>query len=118
LKPKVVPQTTPAGPVRVEYEVAFSRGPRGRRRAKLTQPERELKAEPAPTDPETVPSPDIPKRTKMLVLGYYFERLVQEGKVRDYAEIARMTGLSRARVTQLCNMTLLDLCAQEALLRR
>jgi len=26
----------------------------------------------------------------MLVLGYYFERLVQEGKVKNYAEIARI----------------------------
>ena len=52
----------------------------------------------------------------MLVLGHYFERLVQEGKVKNYAEIARMTGLSRARVTQLTDLTLLPPRLQDHLL--
>ncbi|MBZ5638297.1 MAG: hypothetical protein LAO51_06005 [Acidobacteriia bacterium] len=51
-------------------------------------------------------APDVPKATQRLVVGYFFERLVREGKVRDYAEIARLTGLTRARVTQLADLTL------------
>jgi len=49
----------------------------------------------------------VPKITRLLVLGHHFERLVRDGVVRDYAEIARLTGLTRARVTQIVNLTLL-----------
>ncbi len=33
--------------------------------------------------------------------------MVRRGEVKDYAEIARLMGLSRARVTQICNLVLL-----------
>ena len=35
-------------------------------------------------------------------------KMVRCGEVRDYAEIATLMGLSRARVTQICNMLLLS----------
>ena len=41
---------------------------------------------------------------------------MQEGKGNSYAEIARMTGLSRARVTQIVNLVLLAPKYQERLL--
>jgi hypothetical protein len=52
----------------------------------------------------------------MLVLGYHFERLVRERKVKNYAEIARLAGLTRARVTQALNLTLLNPRLQEQIL--
>ena len=41
---------------------------------------------------------------------------VRDGVVKDYAEIARLTGLSRARVTQIVNLTLLAPAIQEEIL--
>jgi len=58
-------------------------------------------APPVPGDP-----PDVPVATKRLVVAYYFEQLIEIGIAKDYAEIARLTGLSRARVTQLADLTL------------
>jgi hypothetical protein len=58
----------------------------------------------------------IPKITRLLVLGHHFENLVRKGAVKDYAEIARLTGLSRARVTQITNLTLLPPNFQERIL--
>jgi hypothetical protein len=42
--------------------------------------------------------------------------LVRDGVVKDYAEIARLTGLTRARVTQVVNLTLLAPEIQERIL--
>ena len=50
------------------------------------------------------------------VVGYYFGRLAREVKLREYAEIARLKGLTRARVTQLVNLTLLRPDTQRELL--
>jgi hypothetical protein len=58
----------------------------------------------------------IPRITRRLVLGHHFERLVQEGIVKDYAEASRLTGMSRARVTQVVNLTLLASEIQEEIL--
>lgn len=75
-------------------------------------------ARPAKAVPVATPVPGtaphrIPKITLLLVLGHHFERLVREGVVKDYAEIARRTGLTRARVTQIVNLTLLAPGIQE-----
>jgi len=58
----------------------------------------------------------VPKITRLLVLGHHFERLVRDGAVKNYAEIARLTGLTRARVTQIVNLTLLAPEIQELIL--
>lgn len=88
---------------RVEFTVQFSRGTKGRRRAREA------------SDPGKAPG-RVPKITRLLVLGHHFERLVREGKVKDYTEIARLTGLTRARITQIVNLTLLAPEIHEALL--
>jgi hypothetical protein len=58
----------------------------------------------------------VPKVTLLLVLGHHFERLVRDGAVKDYAEIARRTGLTRARVTQITALLQLAPDIQEAIL--
>lgn len=78
----------------------FSRCAKGRRRAREASD----------------PIGRVPKITRLLVLGHHFERLVREGKVKDYAEIARLTGLTRARITQIVNLTLLAPGIQEEIL--
>lgn len=159
---KPVPtEATPRTAATVEFEVQFSRGPRGRKRLPAStpmatgppRPEPAARPTPGPSaaagahparafslvevtpapgpvptarlalplqsavtartpeaSPRTeqpAPGPRVPKVALLLVLGHHFERLVRDGIVKDYAEIARRTGMTRARVTQICNLTLL-----------
>ncbi|HOO51068.1 MAG TPA: hypothetical protein PLK94_07265, partial [Alphaproteobacteria bacterium] len=46
----------------------------------------------------------------------HLQNLVDKGAIRDYAEIARLTGLTRARVTQIMNLNLLAPRIQEEIL--
>ncbi len=52
----------------------------------------------------------------MLALAHRIERDVAEGELSDHAEAARRLGLTRARVTQLCDLTLLAPDIQEEIL--
>ena len=45
-----------------------------------------------------------------------FERLIQAGAVADYAELARLGHVTRARITQIMNLRLLSPDIQERLL--
>jgi hypothetical protein len=63
---------------------------------------------------------DAPSRlhriTKLMALAIRFERLVLEGAVRDYADLARLGRVSRARITQVMALLQLAPDIQEALL--
>ena len=124
MKPAHSPQAAIETPVRVEFQVRFAGGPKGRRRVSETptteSSEQESLASSVSsltlkTVKESSPS-SVPKITRLLVLGHHFEMLVRNGAVKDYAEIARLTGLTRARVTQITNLTLLAPEIQEVLL--
>lgn len=54
------------------------------------------------TEPESVP-----RIARLLAFAHKWEGMVRRGEVKDYAEMARWHGLSAARVTQICNLTLL-----------
>jgi hypothetical protein len=97
----------PDGSVTVTYTLEITRGRKGQKR---------VAGPPPPPEQPAINPATVPRITRMLVLGYHFERLVREGKVRNYAEIARMTGLSRARVTQLANLSLLPVKTQTEIL--
>ena len=58
----------------------------------------------------------LPKLTAALLLGHQIERLIRDGELRDYADAAAHTGLSRARISQLVGLTLLAPDIQEAIL--
>jgi hypothetical protein len=58
----------------------------------------------------------IPRITRLMALAIHLQKLIDNGTVRDYAEIARLTGLTRARVTQIMNLTLLSPEIQEEIL--
>jgi len=62
-------------------------------------------------EPQPAPVPAEPLRlhriTKLMALAIRFEGLVREGVVRDYAEMARLGQVTRARITQV--MVLLQL---------
>lgn len=52
---------------------------------------------------ESAPS-GVPRITRLLALAVKFEGLLQLGVVKDYAELARLGQVSRARVTQIMNL--------------
>jgi hypothetical protein len=57
-----------------------------------------------------------PRITCLLALAHRFEELVRLGEVKDYADLARLGGLSRARVSQILNLLTLAPSIQETIL--
>ncbi len=70
---------------------------------------------PAPTAPEH-PKGRLPRITRYMALAIYYEDLIRQGHVRDYAEIAVLGHVTRARVTQIMNLRLLAPDIQEQIL--
>ncbi len=94
------------GSARVEFEVRYPQRARGSARG--SKPASTKAPDDGPAAPPLRPAPPrLPKITRLLVLGHHFERLVRDGIVEDYASLARLTSLSKTRVTQLVNLTLL-----------
>lgn len=73
-----------------------------------------LASRPAATKPP--PAGRLPRITRLMALALRFEKLLRDGVVRDQADLARLGGVTRARLTQLMNMTLLPPDIQEQLL--
>ena len=86
--------------VDIQFKLDVQPRPRGRTKAP---------SKPAPPKP-------IPRLTRLLALAIKFEDLLREGVVRDYADLARLGHVTRARMSQI--MRLLDLAPdiQEAIL--
>jgi hypothetical protein len=70
---------------------------------------------PPPTVPER-PKGRLPRITRYMALAIYYEDLIRQGHVHDYAEIAALGHVTRARVTQIMNLRLLAPDLQERLL--
>ena len=60
--------------------------------------------------------PRIPRITRLMALAIKFQDMVDRGEVRDYADIARLGLVTRARLTQIMNLLLLAPDIQEHLL--
>ena len=58
----------------------------------------------------------IPRISRYMALAIHFEDLIRQGVVTDYAELARLGHVTRARVTQIMNLRLLAPEIQEELL--
>jgi hypothetical protein len=84
----------------LEYKVNFGNR---KRKAKPKQP---VKQKPV----------KLPRITRLLALAHHLQGLLNQGVVKDYADIAKLSGLSRARVTQIMNLLLLAPEIQEAIL--
>ena len=65
--------------------------------------------------PEETPG-RIPRVARLMALAIRLERLIAEGRVPNYAALARLAHVSRARITQITNLTLLTPDIQEAIL--
>lgn len=70
---------------------------------------------PAPAAPER-PKGRLPRITRYMALAIYYEDLIRQGHVQDYAEIALLGHVTRARVTQIMNLRLLAPEIQERLI--
>jgi DNA invertase Pin-like site-specific DNA recombinase len=57
-----------------------------------------------------------PRITRLLALAVKFDGLIQQGIIKDYAELARLGQISRARVTQIMNLLNLAPDIQEEIL--
>ena len=75
----------------------------------LPGPRKKREEMPAPKGP-------VPRIARLLALAHKWEGMVRRGEVADYAQIARRMGLSRARVTQICSLSLLAPEIQDAVL--
>lgn len=66
--------------------------------------------------PPVVPAGRVPRVARLMALAIRFEELIRSGSVRDYAELARLGRVTRARVTQVMNLLHLAPDLQEAVL--
>ena len=79
------------------------------------RPRPERPASQAEAVPE-VPRGRVPRITRLMALALRFEQLLQAGELRNYAELARLGHVSRARISQIMQLLWLSPAIQEALL--
>ena len=92
--------------ITLEADIHFQRRGRGARRVMETG-----------SDPNAdVPVGRLPRITRLMALAIRFDELIQNGEVTDYAELARLGHVSRARVTQIMNLLMLAPDIQEEIL--
>ena len=60
--------------------------------------------------------PRIPRLTRLMALAIKFQDMIDRGEVKDYADLARLGFVTRARVTQIMNLCLLAPDIQLAIL--
>ena len=66
--------------------------------------------------PPPLPPGRVPRVARLMALAIRFEQLLRQRVVADYAALARLGQVSRARVTQMMNLLCLAPDLQEALL--
>lgn len=87
--------------------IHFGRAPRGRK---------ELRRGEAPPAPPPPIFGRVPRIARLMALALRFQGLVESGEVRDYAELARLGHVTRARMTQIMNLLNLAPDIQEDIL--
>ena len=58
----------------------------------------------------------VPRLTRILALAHHFAEKIRTGEVADYADLARLSGFTRARITHMMDLTLLAPDIQEQIL--
>lgn len=58
----------------------------------------------------------LPRITRLMALAIRFDQLIRDGVVEDYADLARLGGVTRARITQIMSLLNLAPDIQEKLL--
>ncbi|PTY02376.1 hypothetical protein DB346_09745 [Verrucomicrobia bacterium LW23] len=91
--------------MKIETPISFTRGKAGRKQIAVGAPAL------------TAPPPDpVPRIARLMALAIHFDGLIRAGTVRDYADLARLGGVSRARITQIMGLLNLPPWEQERLL--
>jgi len=89
-----------------QCKVHFTNARRGRKQMAVGE---------APT-PTPVPLGRIPRIARLMAMAIRFDGLLAQREVRDYADLARLGHVTRARVTQIMNLLNLAPDIQEAIL--
>lgn len=79
---------TPETPLRLEFTMHIERKQRGKKAIVAEKPTQAQVGH-------------VPRIVRVLALAHHFETLIAQGMVTDYAEIARLAQMTRARVTQI-----------------
>ena len=69
-----------------------------------------------PPPPANLPKGNIPRISKLMALALHFEELRRQGIAHDYADLARLGGVTRARITQIMSLINLAPDIQEDIL--
>lgn len=91
-------------PLKIECRMNFERGRRG---AKLLVDS---------DGPPPIALGRIPRVARLMALALRFERLLTTSEIRDYAALAELGHVTRARITQIMNFLNLDPRVQEEIL--
>ena len=100
---ELVSSNAEAKSITVKTKVHFGRGPESRKQMRCGE-------RPA------VPRGRVPRVAKLMALAIKFEQMVRDCEVTDYAELARLGHVTRARMTQIMNLNFLAPDIQEELL--
>jgi hypothetical protein len=93
-------------PLTIECQIHFQHRGRGSRKT--------LHVGDAPAPPTVTGR--VPRVARLMALAIRFDRFIRDGVVGDYAELARLGHVTRARVTQIMNLLMLAPDIQEELL--
>lgn len=94
-------------PITFECNLQFERRGRGSRK---TVGKGEIQEE------SQRPAGRVPRIARLMALAIRFDELIRNGDVADYAELARLAHVTRARITQIMNLLMLAPDIQESLL--
>lgn len=103
-RPAIGRDHTEDAPRTGSFSVHFARGKTRHRR---------LQRGPEPPAPA---HGQVPRIARVLALGHYFLATIRAGDVADYVDLASLTGFTRARITQVMDLTLLAPDIQEQIL--
>jgi hypothetical protein len=95
---RVARQGRPPAPT-ATHVVKFEQGPKG-----------------APQTEESTPVGRVPRVARLLALAHRIDGLTRSGELQDWAQAARLVGITRARMTQIANLLLLAPKIQERIL--
>ena len=88
----------------ITKQVHFRQGRWGRKMMRVGQ------------EPKREPLGRVPRLSRLMALAIHMQELVDSGEVADYAELAQLAHVSRARMTQIMNLLHLAPDIQEEIL--